>query len=167
MCKLYIVLRTSKFTRNIKGSSRMLSLNRYYGLSPLMIVLTCTLKFGLKWSYLISRTSLQMLLNFMTFFVSLSGSFADAQRKGLASTYMYITLEFFTEFCKVGLEKNWAGKWDCSPSLKLSSFHSSKNCECCYCTPITVPTRQTICARIVLVPFKLTAVYKWYYLFYS
>ena len=146
MGKLYIVPRTGKFTRNIKGSSRILGHNRCYGLSPLMIVLTCTLKFGLKWSS-ISRTPLQILLHFMVFFVSLSRSFADVHRKVLVG----ITLEFLLNSAKWDMRKNGLENGIATPSHKLSSFHSSKNCECFYCTPITVPTMyNNYCRQYVL-----------------
>ena len=146
MGKLYIVPRTGKFTHNIKGSSRILGYNRYYGLSPLMIVLTCTLKFGLKWSS-VSRTSLQIFLNFMVFFVSLSHSFVDVNRKSLVG----ITLEFLLNSAKWDTRKNGLENGIATTSQKLSSFHSSKNCECFCCTPITVPTMcNNYCRHYVL-----------------
>ena len=72
---------------------------------------------------------------FYGLFVSLSRSFADVHRKGLVG----ITLEFLLNYAKWDMRKNGLEKI-ATPSQKLSSFHSSKNCECFYCTPITVPT---------------------------
>ena len=167
MGKLYIVPRTGKFTCNIEGSSVILghTCNGYYGLSPLMKVLTCTLKFGLKWSSF-SRTSLQILLTFVVFFVSLSRSFLDVHRKGLVG----ITLEFLLNYAKWDIRKNGLEKI-ATPSQKLSSFHSSKDCYCFYCTPITVPTMYNNYCRHYVLHVGLfwfhLSLYKCYLLFYS
>ena len=134
---LYIVPRTGKFTRNIKGLSRILGHNRYYGLLPLMIALTCTLKFGLKWSYHIQNIFANPF-EFYGIFCVIKPQFCWCAQKRFGACRYHTGV--FTEFCKVGHEKKWAGKWDCYPSQKLSSFHSRKNCECFYCTPITIPT---------------------------
>ena len=136
---LYILPRTGKFTRNIKGSSRILGLNRYYGLLPLMIALTCTLKFVLKWSYHLQNIFANPF-EFYGLFCVIKPQFCGCAQERFGTCTVGITLEFLTEFCKVGHEKKWAGKWDCYPSQKWSSFHSRKNCECFYCTPITIPT---------------------------
>ena len=140
-------------------------------LLPLMIVLICTLKFGLN-DHIISRTSLQILLNFIVSFVSLSRSFADVHRTGLV--HVGITLEFLLNSAKLDMRKNGLEIGIATPSQKLSSFHSRKNCECFCCTPITIPTMyNNYCRQYLLGLFWFHLhvsfhVYKSYHLlFYS
>ena len=105
------------------------------------------------------------------FCVSLSRSFCGCAQNTFGTCRYHTGI--FTQFCKVGHEKKWAGKWDCYPSQKLSSFHSRKNCECFYCTSITIPIMYNNYCRQYLLHvglfwFHLSLhVYKSYLLFYS
>ena len=142
--------------------------NRYYGLLPLMVALTCTLKFGLKWSYL-QNIFANPFEFYVFFYVSLSRSFCGCAQNRFGTCRYHTGI--FTQFCKVGHEKKWAGKWDCYTSQKLSSFHSRKNCECFYCTSITIPIMYNNYCRQYLLHVGLfwfhLSLYKSYLLFYS
>ena len=91
-----------------------------------------------------SRTSLQILLNFMVF-VSLSRSFVDVPRKGLV--HVGITLEFLLNSAKLDVRKNGLENGIATPRRNCPvSIAGRKFCECFYCTPITIPT---MCNNIV------------------
>ena len=113
--------------------------------------------------------SLTMTLKFYGLFCVIKLQFCGCAQKRFGICRYHTGI--FTELCKVGHEKKWAGKWDCYPSQKLSSFHSRKNCECFYCTPITIPTMYSNYCRQYLLHVGLfwfhLSLYKSFLLFYS
>ena len=84
--------------------------------------------------------------------------------------FVGITLEFLLNYAKWDMRKNGLEKI-ATPSQKLSSFHSSKNCYCFYCNPITVPTMYNNYCRHYVLHVGLfwfhLSLYKCYLLFYS
>ena len=73
----------------------------------------CTLKFGLKWSYHLQN----IFANPFEFYGLgvIKPQFCGCAQKRFGACRYH-----------TGHEKKWAGKWDCYPSQKLSSFYNRK-----------------------------------------